>query len=117
MQLHLPYSKSTDESSLNSHGDDIRRDGVKVTTRWYRLAAACSILNNNPREGRLSGHLQLAIDWASQILYHLGSEETPLFQPEPKLVEKMAFAIDQYFIVMYVSSRSVGESSLTAQRI
>jgi len=64
----------------------------------------------------------MSVDWASQILYHLSSaaSSTPfdpesgstqgVLEPDTNLVALLSFAIDQYFVVMYVTEYTVAQT-------
>ena len=88
---------------------------VSASLRWYRLAFASTLLPPSTDWRDAGSVFGMSIEWASQILFHL-SAPTPkspfnmtaspadiALEPDPGIVEILSFAIDHYFVVVYVS--------------
>ncbi|KAL4869400.1 hypothetical protein BDV12DRAFT_185276 [Aspergillus spectabilis] len=81
-----------------------------TSLRWYRLSYTCAFLDATDPAQRDGKALAWAIEWASQILFHLSrppssnttNNTTPgvRLEPDPSVVKIMAFAIDHYFVVI-----------------
>ncbi|KAL5335167.1 hypothetical protein BJX70DRAFT_410728 [Aspergillus crustosus] len=85
-----------------------------TSLRWYRLSYACAFLDAiDPAQRDGSQALSWAIEWASQILFHLSlspssthatnhntSPQALRLEPDPAVIKIMAFAIDHYFVVI-----------------
>ncbi|KAL4874307.1 hypothetical protein BJY04DRAFT_226175 [Aspergillus karnatakaensis] len=96
-------------NSDSSSTDGFSQHFPFTSLRWYRLSYACAFLDATDPAQRDGKALAWAIEWASQILYHLSlplsSDPTnpipdaPL-KPNPSVVKIMSFAIDHYFVVI-----------------
>ncbi|ORY35312.1 hypothetical protein BCR39DRAFT_508725 [Naematelia encephala] len=100
-------------TSLGGNSTDAMSEHFPFTSlRWYRLSYTCAFLDIAGPTERSGKALSWAIEWASQILFHLSraaSEPTvhsmahatynPL-EPDPSVVSVMSFAIDHYFVVI-----------------
>ena len=105
MSQHFPFSEF--QSRYNLESTHI----ITASLRWYRLAFACTLLTSTPSWPAYGDMFHQAIDCASQILFHLSASATSgstldnspiVLEPEPALVEILSFAIDHYFVAMYV---------------
>jgi hypothetical protein len=116
MSQHFPFSTSDALPCVVTQGTKARSVADDVASlRWYRLSFASTILPA-PSQWYLGDRgVKLSVEWASQIIYHLSAtaSQTPLqtslasqldapLEPDPGLVTLLSFAIDQYFMVMYV---------------
>ncbi|CAI7649906.1 unnamed protein product [Penicillium manginii] len=85
-----------------------------TSLRWYRLSYVCAFLDATDITQRTGEALTWAIEWASQILFHLSrprytrvDNELPdniQLEPDPSVVDVMSFAIDHYFVVIAYAS-------------
>lgn len=85
-----------------------------TSLRWYRLSYVCAFLDSTDVSQRTGEALTWAIEWASQILFHLsrpcypavdGVSRIPIqLEPDPSIVDVMSFAIDHYFVVIAYAS-------------
>jgi len=102
-------------SSLGDRSIDVFSQHFPFTSlRWYRLSYVCVFLDATDFSQRTGQALTWAIEWASQILFHLsrpccpvvdGDSQTPIqLEPDPSIVEVMSFAIDHYFVVIAYAS-------------
>ncbi|CAI7599506.1 unnamed protein product [Penicillium pancosmium] len=102
-------------SSLGNRSIDALSQHFPFTSlRWYRLSYVCAFLDATDITQRTGEALTWAIDWASQILFHLSrprytrvSSDTPeniQLEPDPSVVDVMSFAIDHYFVVIAYAS-------------
>jgi hypothetical protein len=90
--------------------DSLSRHFPFTSLRWYQLSYACAFLDGTDSTQRTGRALTWAIGWASQILLHLsrppqsmGPDSTAIpaqLEPDPSVVDVMAFAIDHYFVVI-----------------
>jgi hypothetical protein len=82
-----------------------------TSLRWYRLSYTCAFLDSTDQNQRKEKALAWAVDWASQILIHLSKPPSHLeaaehgynptrLEPDPSVIDVMAFAIDHYFVVI-----------------
>lgn len=94
----------------NQSIDSLSQHFPYTSLRWYRLSFACAFLDATDATQRNGKVLTWAVEWASQILMYLsrppstqGPHDTAIstdLEPEPKVVEVMASAIDHYFVVI-----------------
>ncbi|KAJ5223048.1 uncharacterized protein N7469_009288 [Penicillium citrinum] len=102
-------------SSLGDRSMDVFSQHFPFTSlRWYRLSYVCVFLDATDVSQRTGQALTWAIEWASQILFHLsrpccpvvdGDSQNPIqLEPDPSIVEVMSFAIDHYFVVIAYAS-------------
>lgn len=102
-------------SSLGNRSIDALSQHFPFTSlRWYRLSYVCAFLDATDITQRTGEALTWAIDWASQILFHLsrprytradsGTPENIQLEPDPSVIDVMSFAIDHYFVVIAYAS-------------
>lgn len=102
-------------SSLGNRSIDALSHHFPFTSlRWYRLSYVCAFLDATDITQRTGEALTWAIEWASQILFHLSRpchtsvENDTLvpiqLEPDPSVVDVMSFAIDHYFVVISYAS-------------